>query len=263
MRVGAVRDVVQHLAAVLARGPRAAGSRRRAPWRKCLLLSRKPSLINEIAFLGGGAVNKSGLIDAVSKTTSLPKRDAENVVNALVHVVSSEVRAGRRVVVSGFGSFNPTHRGARMGRNPRTGEAVRIASSRGVRFAASGSLKDVLNGKATLSAPKSAAKKKGSAKGAGKGTVRAAAKSTARKTSKKTVRAGTGPAKRVSKKSTTRAGVRSPRGGSRKVVGRASTRRTTRAPARKAARISARQAAGRPPAGKAMKRSAKKAVRRA
>ena len=91
------------------RAPRGALSR------KCLLLSRKPSLISEIAFPGGGAVNKSGLIDAVSKTTSLAKRDAEEAVNALVHVVSKEVRSGRRVVVAGFGSFNPTHRGASYG----------------------------------------------------------------------------------------------------------------------------------------------------
>ena len=74
-------------------------------------------------------MNKSGLIDAVSKTTSLAKRDAEDAVNALVHVVSKEVRSGRRVVVAGFGSFNPTHRGARMGRNPRTGAPVSISSS--------------------------------------------------------------------------------------------------------------------------------------
>ncbi len=107
-------------------------------------------------------MNKSGLIDAVSKTTSLAKRDAEEAVNALVHVVSKEVRSGRRVVVAGFGSFNPTHRGARMGRNPRTGAPVSISASRGVRFAASGTLKDVLNGKASppeLKAPSPPAKK--------------------------------------------------------------------------------------------------------
>ena len=99
-------------------------------------------------------MNKSGLIDAVSKTTSLAKREAEEAVNALVHVVSHEVRSGRRVVVAGFGSFNPTRRAARMGRNPQTGAPVSIAPARGVRFAASAMLKDILNGKATLPAPK-------------------------------------------------------------------------------------------------------------
>ncbi len=109
-------------------------------------------------------MNKSGLIDAVSKTTSLAKRDAEEAVNALVHVVSKEVRSGRRVVVAGFGSFNPTHRGARMGRNPRTGAPVSISASRGVRFAASGMLKDILNGKAVPPPLKAASPAKKTAK---------------------------------------------------------------------------------------------------
>jgi len=202
-------------------------------------------LIGEIAFPGGGAVNKSGLIDAVCKTTSLAKRDAEEAVNALVHVVSKEVRSGRRVVVAGFGSFNPTHRGARMGRNPRTGAPVSISASRGVRFAASGTFKDVLNGKASppeLKAPSPPAKKvtKKTAKNA---TKRVATKATKNSTKK----AVTSTAGRATKK----------------VVGRAPVRKTTRAPARKAARKSARKAAGRAPARKAIKRSAKKAVRRA
>jgi len=198
-------------------------------------------------------VNKSGLIDAVCKTTSLAKRDAEEAVNALVHVVSKEVRSGRRVVVAGFGSFNPTHRGARMGRNPRTGAPVSVSASRGVRFAASGTFKDVLNGKASppeLKAPSPPAKK--------------ATKKTAKKATKKTAKNAT---KRVATKATknsTKKAVTSTAGrATKKVVGRAPVRKTTRAPARKAARKSARKAAGRAPARKAIKRSAKKAVRRA
>ena len=96
-------------------------------------------------------VNKSELIDTVSKTTSLTKGEADEAVNALIHAVVSEIKSGRRVVVAGFGSFNPTRRGARMGHNPQTGAPVAIAASRGVRFGASAMLKDVLNGKAVLS----------------------------------------------------------------------------------------------------------------
>jgi DNA-binding protein HU-beta len=207
-------------------------------------------------------VNKSGLIDAVSKTTSLAKRDAEEAVNALVHVVSKEVRSGRRVVVAGFGSFNPTHRGARMGRNPRTGAPVSISASRGVRFAASGMLKDVLNGKAAppaLKMPTSAAKKS-SQTTARKTSARVAAKKTAKKT---TTKATKRVATRATKNSTTKAVKRTAGRATKKVVGRAPVRKTTRAPARKAAKQSARKAAGRAPARKAIKRSAKKAVRRA
>jgi DNA-binding protein HU-beta len=198
-------------------------------------------------------VNKSGLIDAVSKTTSLAKRDAEEAVNALVHVVSKEVRSGRRVVVAGFGSFNPTHRGARMGRNPRTGAPVSVSASRGVRFAASSMLKDVLNGKAALPAPKVSASP---AKKAAKKSARTVAK---KATKKATTRVATKATKISTKKAVKRTAGRAPK----KVVGRAPVRKTTRAPARKAARKSARKAAGRAPARKAMKRSAKKAVRRA
>ena len=194
-------------------------------------------------------MNKSGLIDAVSKTTSLAKRDAEEAVNALVHVVSKEVRSGRRVVVAGFGSFNPTHRGARMGRNPRTGAAVSISATRGVRFAASGTLKDILNGKAAPPALKvSPTPKKKSSKTAAK---KATTKTTKRITTKAT--------KNSTRKAVTKAAGRGPK----KVVGRAPVRKTTRAPARKAAKQSARKAAGRAPARKAIKRPAKKAVRRA
>ena len=136
----------------LARDPRASTMRQQ---RKCLTLTSKPSLIDGIPLHGGGRrVNKSGLIDAISNTTSLTKRETEDAVNALVHAVVSEVRAGRRVSVVGFGSFNPTQRGARMGRNPQTGAPVRIAASRGVRFSASSTLKDIVNGKAPLPALK-------------------------------------------------------------------------------------------------------------
>ena len=64
-------------------------------------------------------MNKSGLIDAISTTTSLTKREAANAVNAVVHAVMSEVRSGRRVSLVGFGSFNPTQRGTRVGRHPQ------------------------------------------------------------------------------------------------------------------------------------------------
>jgi DNA-binding protein HU-beta len=195
-------------------------------------------------------VNKSGLIDAVSETTSLGKRDAEEAVNALVHLVSKEVRAGRRVVVAGFGSFNPTHRGARMGRNPRTGAPVSVSASRGVRFAASAMLKEILNGKAALPALKASPATKKTAKTSQPATGKATKKATKKIPTKAT-------------KTSTKKAVARPAGRAKKVVGRAPGRKTTRAPARKAAQKSARKAAGRSPARKAIKRSAKKAVRRA
>jgi len=191
-------------------------------------------------------VNKSGLIDAVSKTTSLAKREAEQAVNAVVHVVSSEVRSGRRVVVAGFGSFNPTHRGARIGRNPQTGEAVSISATKGMRFAPSSLLKDILNGKAALPVVKRPAAAKKTAKKGTKKSVTAA-----RKTAKKAPR-------RVAKRPGARASTRTARRAT-KVVGRSPARRAAkRAPASKAAKPSARKAAGRSPARTAVKRPARR-----
>lgn len=191
-------------------------------------------------------MNKSGLIDAVSKTTSLAKREAEEAVNALVHVVASEVRSGRRVVVAGFGSFNPTHRGARTGRNPQTGEAVSIRASKGMRFAASALMKDILNGKAALPVLKPVT---------AKGT---AAKQTAAKSTKKTAKPAPKTVKRSSTRPAARASTRNARRPAKKVVGRAPARKATRrAPASKAAKQSARKAAGRSPV-----RAAKRPARR-
>jgi DNA-binding protein HU-beta len=178
------------------------------------------------------SVNKSELIDAISRSTSLAKREAEDAVNALVHTVVGEVRSGRRVVVAGFGSFNPTHRGARVGRNPQTGAAVKIKASRGVRFAASTTLKNVVNGKSAMPKLKTAV---------------VTAKSSGTKAAKSAKTAKT--VKRVASSSTRNAPANAPR----------------RAPAKKAAATAKRPAtkATKKIAKKTTKKTAKKIVRRA
>jgi DNA-binding protein HU-beta len=85
-------------------------------------------------------VSKSGLIDAISTTTSLTNRGTENAANASVPVLVGEVRAGRRVSVVGFGSFNPTQRGVPMRRNPQADAVVTMDGSSGVRLSATGAL---------------------------------------------------------------------------------------------------------------------------
>lgn len=187
-------------------------------------------------------MNKSELIDTVSKTTSLTKGEADEAVNALIHAVVSEVKSGRRVVVAGFGSFNPTRRGARMGRNPQTGAPVAIAASRGVRFGASAMLKDVLNGKAVLPQlkPLAASGKTSKAPKAAKKASRAAKKTSkkaAKRSTKKVVRRV--PAKKAAKRAPARkAAKHSARKAVRRVPARSSSKR---APARKAAKRSARR----------------------
>ena len=182
-------------------------------------------------------MNKSDLIDAVTKTTSLAKREADEAVNALIHTVSREVKAGRRVVVAGFGSFNPTHRGARMGRNPQTGAPVAISASRGVRFTASAMLKDILNGRSPLPELRISPSASRAAKATGP------AKSSSKKSTK------------VAKRSTKKAAKRAPARKTAKRVAKGSKKVVRRVPAKKAAK--------RAPARKAAKQSARKAVRRA
>ncbi len=129
-------------------------------------------------------VNKADLVEAVRSAADLTRGEAESAVDAVVSGVVSAVSSGERVTVAGFGSFNPSSRAARTGRNPQTGEPVKIAASTGVRFAPSTAFKQALNPRA---AKKSAAKKAaGGKKAAAKTSAakkNAAAKTLAKKSS--------------------------------------------------------------------------------
>lgn len=109
-------------------------------------------------------MNKSDLIDKVSDTMGVARRDGEAAVNAVIHAVMSEVKAGRKVAITGFGAFSPSHRKARRGRNPRTGEPVKMAASKSVRFAPGTTFKKVVNGRAPVPVPTAAAAKRVAAK---------------------------------------------------------------------------------------------------
>jgi DNA-binding protein HU-beta len=127
-------------------------------------------------------VNKSELVDHVRDAAGLDRRTAEAAVNAFVDAVMSDVRAGNKVSISGFGIFNPTARAARMGRNPQTGAPVKIAASKGVRFAAATAFKNELNAGGKRAAAKKAAPKKAAAK---KGAASRTKKAPAKKATKK------------------------------------------------------------------------------
>src|SRR5271167_3188739 len=91
----------------------------------------------------------------------MARRAVEEVVDAVFNEIVLEVHGGRRVSVVGFGTFNPISRAPRVGRNPRTGDAVQIPASKGVRFAAGSTFKQALNSKegAPMAVKKAAAKK--------------------------------------------------------------------------------------------------------
>jgi len=90
-------------------------------------------------------MNKTQLIQKIAENGNMTKKDAEVALKAVIDAISDAVAAGEKVQVSGFGSFDVKARDARMGRNPKTGEAVEIAASKRVVFSAAQVLKDKLN----------------------------------------------------------------------------------------------------------------------
>ena len=90
-------------------------------------------------------MTKANIIDAVATKTGLKKKDSEAAVNAAIEAVVAALKAGEKVQLIGFGTFDVKTRAARTGRNPRTGETLQIAASKNVGFSAGKALKDAIN----------------------------------------------------------------------------------------------------------------------
>lgn len=94
-------------------------------------------------------MNKSDLVDALADATEMTKADAGRALDALFDtddgIISKALQRKERVQITGFGTFESRHRKARKGRNPRTGETIRIAASETPSFKAGKGLKDALN----------------------------------------------------------------------------------------------------------------------
>ena len=90
-------------------------------------------------------MNKSELVEAVHARLGGTKKAAEEAVNVFVDVVTEELGKGNRVQLVGFGTFEVRNRAARKGRNPQTGEEMRIPASKAPVFKAGKHLKDVVN----------------------------------------------------------------------------------------------------------------------
>ena len=87
-------------------------------------------------------MNKSELINALAEKTSFSKKDAEKALNAFVETINGALAKGEKVQLIGFGTFGVKERAAREGRNPRTGEVVKIKASKVPTFKAGKALKD-------------------------------------------------------------------------------------------------------------------------
>ena len=89
-------------------------------------------------------MNKNDLVAAVAEKTTVPKAEAEKIIDATLEVVTTTLKNGDEVRLVGFGTFVVTKRKAGTGRNPRTGEAMEIAASTKVRFKVGKGLKDAV-----------------------------------------------------------------------------------------------------------------------
>jgi DNA-binding protein HU-beta len=90
-------------------------------------------------------MNKSELINSVSEKSGLTKADTERAFKAFVETITDAMSKGDSISLIGFGTFLVRDRKARTGRNPRTGETIKIAASKIPAFKAGKALKDAVN----------------------------------------------------------------------------------------------------------------------
>ncbi|WNH51080.1 MULTISPECIES: HU family DNA-binding protein [Stenotrophomonas] len=90
-------------------------------------------------------MNKTELIDAVAENADLTKAEANRAVDAVVAAITKALKGGDAVTLVGFGTFQVRDRAARTGRNPKTGDTIKIAASKNPSFKAGKALKDAVN----------------------------------------------------------------------------------------------------------------------
>ena len=92
-------------------------------------------------------MNKAELVAAMADKAGISKKDAESALKAFTDVVAEELKKGEKIQLVGFGTFEVSKRAARTGRNPQTGEEMKIAASVAPKFKAGKALKDMVNKK--------------------------------------------------------------------------------------------------------------------
>ena len=87
-------------------------------------------------------MNKGELIEKIAEGAKLSKKDASAALDETLNAIGNALKAGDSVTLVGFGTFSVKERAAREGRNPRTGETVKIKASKSPAFKAGKTLKD-------------------------------------------------------------------------------------------------------------------------
>lgn len=90
-------------------------------------------------------MNKGEFVESIADAAGLSKADAERAIEGMIKVVKKALKSGDTVTLVGFGTFSVRKRAARMGRNPRSGEAIKIKASKVPAFKAGKGLKDAVN----------------------------------------------------------------------------------------------------------------------
>ncbi len=90
-------------------------------------------------------MNKTELIDAVADEAEMSKAEAGRAVDAVISAVTKALKKGDTVTLVGFGTFQVRKRAARTGRNPKTGDTIKIKASKNPAFKAGKALKDAVN----------------------------------------------------------------------------------------------------------------------
>jgi DNA-binding protein HU-beta len=130
-------------------------------------------------------MSRIAIVNALVDNVGLAKKQANAVLKELFDasegMIAKALKKGEKVGITGFGTFSIGKRNARVGRNPQTGEKVKIAASKAPKFKAGASLKAFVNGKTTTKA----ATKKTAPKKAAKKVTKKVAKKTVKKAAKK------------------------------------------------------------------------------
>jgi DNA-binding protein HU-beta len=90
-------------------------------------------------------MNKAEFTSAVAEAAEMSKADAARAVDAVIEVITKALKGEDTVTLVGFGTFEVRKRAARTGRNPRTGETLKIEASKNPSFKAGKALKDAVN----------------------------------------------------------------------------------------------------------------------
>ena len=90
-------------------------------------------------------MNKSELTDAIADEADISRASAARALDAALNAIQGSLQNGEPVALVGFGTFSVRERGARTGRNPRTGEEIEIAAAKLAAFKPGKALKDALN----------------------------------------------------------------------------------------------------------------------